>query len=156
YRSEWTLPLTFSPRNPHLLYFANQYLFRTADEGKHWSLLSGDMTRNKLTVPSNLDPVTANDSASAGERRAVIYAIAPSPLRDHLIWIGTDDGLVWITEDEGAHWRDVTPPALTPWSKVGIIEASHFDSHTAYLAIDRHRINDYAPYIYRTSDEGKS
>ena len=156
YRSTWTLPLIFSPRNPRVLYFSNQHLFSTADGGKHWTLLSPDLTREKLTVPPNLDPVTAEDSAVKGERRGVIYAIAPSPIMDHLIWIGTDDGLLWLTRDEGAHWQNVTPDTLTPWSKVGIIEASHFDADSAYAAIDRHRLDDYKPYIYRTHDGGKS
>src|SRR5262249_30504505 len=86
----------------------------------------------------------------------VIYAIAPSPLRDHRLWVGTDDGLIWLTNDEGAHWQNVTPDALIPWSKVGILDASHFDPNTAYAAVDRHRVNDYKPYIYRTHDGGKT
>jgi len=156
YRETWTLPLTFSPRNPRVLYFSNQYLFRTADAGKHWDLISPDLTRKELTVPPNLDPVTAEDSAIPGRRRGVIYAIAPSPLSDGMIWTGTDDGLIWLTTDEGKHWNDVTPPQLTPWSKVGIIEASRFNADIAYAAIDRHRLDDYKPYIYRTQDRGKS
>ncbi|PWT90798.1 MAG: hypothetical protein C5B54_06470 [Acidobacteria bacterium] len=156
YRSEWTLPLTFSPRNPHVLYFANQYLFSTDDGGKHWSRLSGDMTREKLNVPPNLDPITANDTEISGERRAVIYSIAPSRLRDHEIWIGTDDGLVWVTKDEGAHWQNMTWDDLVPWSKVAIIETSHFDPDRLYIVIDRHRVDDYKPYIYRTTDGGKT
>jgi hypothetical protein len=148
YRQTWTLPLVFSPRDPNLLYFSNQYLFRTNDKGKHWTLLSPDLTRKELTVPPNLDPSSAENSAIKGPRRGVIYAIAPSPVRDHLIWVGTDDGLIWITKDEGEHWQDVTPKELTPWSKVGIIEASHFNADTAYVAIDRHRLDDYKPYVY--------
>lgn len=156
YRHTWTLPLTFSPRDPHVLYFANQHLFKTSDGGAHWSLLSPDLTREQLIIPPNLDPVTAEDSATSGPRRGVIYAIAPSPVQDQRIWIGTDDGLVWITNDEGGHWQNVSPPALTPWSKVGIIEASHFNADVAYAAIDRHRLDDYKPYVYKTSDAGKS
>lgn len=156
YRSEWTLPLIFSPRDPRVLYFANQVLFSTSDGGRHWKLLSSDLTREQLTIPPNLDPVTAVDTETRGPRRGVIYAIAPSPIRDHLIWTGTDDGLIWLTLDEGAHWQNVTPAALTPWSKVGILEASHFNADTAYAAIDRHRLDDYKPYIYRTRDAGRS
>ncbi len=151
-----TLPLVFSPRDPNALYFSNQYLFRTNDKGKHWTLLSPDLTRKELTVPPNLDPSSAENSATKGSRRGVIYAIAPSPMRDHLIWVGTDDGLIWITNDEGEHWQNVTPKELTPWSKVGIIEASHFEPDTAYVTIDRHRLDDYKPYIYRTHDAGKT
>ncbi|HET7395576.1 MAG TPA: hypothetical protein VFK12_03990 [Gammaproteobacteria bacterium] len=155
YRSVWTLPLTFSPKDRHALYFANQHLFRTTDGGKHWALISPDLTRKTLTVPSNLDPTTAADTAVTSGRRGVIYAIAPSPLKADEIWTGTDDGLIWLTHDGGKHWQDVTPSALAPWSKVGIIEAGHFDTDTAYAAIDRHRLDDYKPYIYRTHDGGK-
>ncbi len=156
YRSEWTLPLTFSPKDPKALYFANQHLFRTRDGGKHWQLLSEDLTRKTLTVPTNLDTPTALDTATVGTRRGVIYAIAPSHFSASDIWVGTDDGLIWRTRNDGKHWEDVTPGALTPWSKVGIIEAGHFSADTAYAAIDRHRIDDYKPYIYRTHDGGKS
>jgi hypothetical protein len=96
----------------------------------------------------------ANDNGIS--RHGVVYAIAPSPLRAAQIWAGTDDGYVWITRDGGARWSNVTPPALTAWSKVGIIEASHFDAEVAYVAVDRHRLDDYTPYIYRTRDGGKT
>ncbi len=157
YRSEWTLPLTFSPKDPHALYFGNQHLFRTRDGGKHWALLSPDLTQKTLTVPPNLDPVTAATStATVGPRRGVIYAIAPSRFSADDIWVGTDDGLLWRTRDSGKHWQDVTPKGLVPWSKVGIIEAGHYSADTAYAAIDRHRVDDYKPYIYRTHDGGKT
>jgi photosystem II stability/assembly factor-like uncharacterized protein len=156
YRRVWTLPLTFSPRDPHVLYFANQYLFRTNDGGKHWDLISPDMTRTEWPVPGNLNAEIAKNASTLEPRRGVIYSIAPSPVVDHRIWIGTDDGLIWLTNDEGKNWEQVTPVALPPWSKVGIIEASHFDADTAYVAIDRHRLDDYKPYIFRTHDSGKT
>ena len=84
----------------------------------------------------------------------MIYAIAPSRLADGDLWVGTDDGLIWRTRDEGGHWQDVTPAALAPWSKVAMIEASHFDAETAYAAVDRHRLDDFRPYVYRTRDGG--
>ncbi|MEJ0047888.1 MAG: hypothetical protein WDN04_18520 [Rhodospirillales bacterium] len=86
----------------------------------------------------------------------MVYAIAPSPLAKDLIWAGTDDGLVWRTRDAGAHWDDVTPAGLLAWSKIGVVEPSHFEAGTAYLAIDRHRLDDFAPYILRTTDGGKN
>lgn len=156
YRSVWTLPLEFSHRDPRVLYFANQRLFRTADGGEHWAAVSPDLTREDPGTPGNLDPTTAAHHLQIGPRRGVIFSIGPSRLRDGEIWIGTDDGLVWRTLDEGQHWENLTPPTLTGWSKVACVEPSHHAADTAYVAIDRHRLDDFAPYIYRTRDGGKS
>ena len=156
YRGEWTLPLTISPRPPHALYFGNQFVFRTNDAGRHWDRISPDLTRENPAVPTTLDPATVAASAVPGPRRSVVYAIAASPLADGLLWCGTDDGLVWRTKDDGQHWDNVTPAGLTAWSKIGILEASHFDADTAYAAVDRHRLDDLAPYVYRTRDGGKT
>jgi photosystem II stability/assembly factor-like uncharacterized protein len=154
-RRTWTLPLVFSHRDPHVLYFANQKLYRTADRGNHWTAISPDLTREDPGTPPNLDPATAALHQQTGPRRGVIYTIAPSRTADGDLWAGTDDGLIWRTRDEGAHWENVTPAAITAWSKIGIIDASHFDSETAYAAVDRHRLDDFHPYIYRTHDGGK-
>ncbi len=156
YRSAWTMPLTFSKRDPKTLYFSNQRLFSTEDGGEHWKPISPDLTRRDAGTPRNLDPTTAADDYHLGKRRGIIYSIAPSPMSARVIWVGTDDGLVWRTEDGGAHWVQVTPAALTAWAKVGGIELSHFEHGVAYLAIDRHRLDDDNPYIYRTRDDGRS
>jgi photosystem II stability/assembly factor-like uncharacterized protein len=156
YRSAWTLPLVFSRRDPRVLYFANQRLFRTDDGGGHWSAISPDLTREDPGVPATLDAATAALVPRPGPRRGVIYAIAPSHQADGDLWVGTDDGLVWRTRDEGRTWANVTPAALTPWSKVGILEASPFDAETAYAAVDRHRLDDFRPYVYRTRDGGRT
>ncbi len=156
YRGAWTLPLTFSTRKPHVLYFGNQHIFATSDGGEHWQPISGDLTRPNPAVPKNLDAPTMADNLGLGPRRGVVYAIAPSPLKDGLIWAGTDDGLIWHTTDSGKHWSNVTPKALTAWSKVGIISPSPFDAAVAYAAVDRHRLDDRHPYIYRTDDAGKT
>jgi len=156
YRRTWTLPLVFSHRDPRVLYFANQRLFRTADGGEHWSIVSPDLTREDPGTPANLDPPTAANHLQIGPRRGVIYSIGPSRLLDGEIWVGTDDGFVWRTKDEGVQWENVTPAELTGWSKVAAVEASHHDAETAYLAIDRHRLDDFTPYVYRTHDGGKS
>lgn len=155
FRRTWTLPLVFSPADG-ALYVSHQMLFRSTDRGQSWNQISQDMTRENPGVPPNLDPTTAADAASKDARRGVIYTIAPSKLNANLIWIGTDDGLIHRTTDGGKTWQNVTPPELTPWSKVGIIEASHFDAQSAYASVDRHRLEDYAPYIYRTRDAGKN
>jgi photosystem II stability/assembly factor-like uncharacterized protein len=156
YRRTWTLPLAFSKKGPRRLYFGNQRVFRTSDGGAHWDAISEDLTRADPGVPPNLDAVTAANHLGQGPRRGVVYTITPSPLEENLLWIGTDDGLVWRSDDDGANWRNVTPPALAAWSKVGGIDASHFDTATAYVAVDRHRLDDRKPYIYRTHDGGAS
>jgi photosystem II stability/assembly factor-like uncharacterized protein len=156
YRKTWTLPLVFSRRDPKVLYYGNQKLFRTADGGAHWKTISPDLTREDPAVPRNLDAVTAANNLGNGPRRGVIYSIAPSPLDAKLLWIGTDDGLVWRSVDDGGHWTNVTPSAIGDWSKVGMLEASHFDRDIAYAAIDRHRLDDRKPYLYRTRDGGRS
>jgi photosystem II stability/assembly factor-like uncharacterized protein len=155
YRGTWTLPLVFGKRD-HALYFGNQRVFRTADGGEHWTPISPDLTREKPAVPSNLDVPAIGDEEHIGPRRGVVYTIAPSARDAKLIWAGTDDGLVWRTLDGGAHWQNVTPAGLAAWSKIGTIEASHFDSNIAYIAVDRHRLDDFKPYIFRTRDGGKN
>src|SRR5256886_6998811 len=155
YRRTWTSPLVFSPIDPQVLYFGSQVLFRTADGGSSWQVMSPDLTREDPGVPPNLDAATASD-APEGKRRGVIYTIAPSPLRAQTIWVGTDDGLIHRTDDDGKTWAAVTPPELTAWSKVVMMDASHFDVSEAYAAIDRHRLEDYEAHIYRTRDGGKT
>jgi photosystem II stability/assembly factor-like uncharacterized protein len=154
WRNTWTMPIVASPHNPNVLYASHQRIFRSGDRGRSWQLISPDLTRPRNTNPPNLDTATIADSTGLS-RRGVVYWIAPSPVRAHEIWAGTDDGLIWITRDEGAHWQNVTPPQLGPWSKVGIIDASHFDAQTAYAAVDRHRLDDNHPYIYKTRDAGR-
>ena len=154
WRNTWTLPIVVSPQNPHVVYTSHQRIFRSADSGRSWQPMSPDLTRATNVNPPNLDAPTIADSTGLA-RRGVVYWIAPSPVRAHELWAGTDDGLIWITRDEGAHWQNVTPRGLTAWSKVGIIDASHFDANTAYAAVDRHRLDDNRPYIYKTHDGGK-
>lgn len=154
-RHTWTVPLVFSQADPHALYYSNQFLYKTADGGEHWTQISPDLTREDPGVPPNLDEATAAD-APKGPRRGVIYTIAPSPVEANTIWVGTDDGLIHVTRDEGKTWQNVTPPGLTPWSKVAMIDASHFDANEAFAAVDRHRLEDYSPHIYRTRDGGKT
>ncbi len=156
HRTAWTLPLVFSRTAKRALYFSNQRLYRTEDGGEHWKPISPDLTRPEAGVPGNLDPATAADDDHFGKARGVIYAIAPSPRDAKTIWVGTDDGLVWTTSDAGAHWTNVTPAGLTAWSKIAGIELSSFDAAKAYLAVDRHRLEDDAPYIYRTTNGGHS
>jgi hypothetical protein len=146
----------FSPADRRTLYFSHQMLFKTSDGGQSWQQISSDLTRENPGMPANLDPITAKLAAAQGPRKGVIYSIAPSLLAANTIWVGTDDGFIHITRDGGKTWQNVTPPELTPWSKVATLEASHFDANSAYAAVDRHRLDDLKPYIYRTRDGGKS
>jgi photosystem II stability/assembly factor-like uncharacterized protein len=155
FRHAWTQPLVFSQADPHVLYYANQFLYKTTNGGESWTQISQDLTREDPGAPPNLNEAAAGD-APADKRRGVIYSIAPSPLRASMIWIGTDDGLIQLTKDDGKTWQNVTPPAITSWSKVVMIEASHFDVNEAYAAVERHQLTDYEPHIYRTRDSGKT
>ncbi len=154
-RHTWTLPLVFSQADKHALYYSNQFLFKTTNGGESWTQISEDLSRENPGNPPNLDDATIAD-APKDARRGVIYTIAPSPLKAQTIWVGTDDGLIHKTDDDGKTWANVTPPELTAWSKVVMMDASHFDVNEAFAAIDRHRLTDNEPYIYRTKDGGKT
>jgi photosystem II stability/assembly factor-like uncharacterized protein len=155
YRYARTLPVVFSPLDPRTLFFAANVLFKSTDRGNSWQVISQDLTRESFVIPANLGVFAATDP-ERGKHRGVIYAVAPSFKEANTIWAGTDDGLIQITRDLGKTWQSVTPPQLRPWSKVSIIEASHFDAGTAYAAINTFRLDDLRPHIYRTRDFGKS
>ncbi len=155
YRYTRTLPVVFSPLEPHTLYFAANVLFKTTDAGNSWQVISRDLTRESYETPANLG-VFAPSDPEKGKHRGVIYAVAPSFKEANTIWAGTDDGLIHITRDGGKSWQNVTPPPLKPWSKVSIIEASHFDAGTAYAATNSFRLDDLRAHIYRTRDFGKT
>jgi photosystem II stability/assembly factor-like uncharacterized protein len=155
YRFVRTMPLLFSPVDPHILYLGSQYLLRTVNGGQSWEEISPDLTRASYEIPPSLGVFTSADPEK-GKHRGVIYTIAPSYKDGNVIWVGTDDGLIHITRDAGKTWTNVTPPALTPWSKVSVMDASHFDTASAYAAINRFRLDDLAPHIWRTHDFGKT
>jgi photosystem II stability/assembly factor-like uncharacterized protein len=155
YRYDRTLPLTFSPTDPHKLYFAANVVFETIDGGNTWRVISPDLTRKSYQTPPNLGAFAASDPEK-GKHRGVVYALAGSYLEKSTIWAGTDDGLVQLTRDGGNTWTDVTPPELTPWSKVSILEASRTEAGTVYAAVNRFRLDDLKPHIYRTRDFGKT
>jgi photosystem II stability/assembly factor-like uncharacterized protein len=155
YRANRTEPTMFSPLDPHTLYYAANVLFKTVDGGNSWQAISPDLTRPEPGAPPSIGPLLAKNP-DAAKQRGVIYALAPSFHSVNTLWAGTDDGLIWITRDGGKNWSNITPPELTPWSKVTQIEASHFDDNTAYASVSRFRIDDLHPYIYRTRDGGKS
>lgn len=152
YRFTWTSPIVFDPHDPRTLYFGAQELLMTRDGGLHWQAISPDLTVSKSQF-KNQQALNGVEKSHKGW--GVIYTIAPSPVRDRLIWIGTDNGLIRLTKDGGRHWENVTPPGMTPWTKISMIEASPFVPGEAYAAVERHRLDDLSPYIYRTTDFGK-
>jgi photosystem II stability/assembly factor-like uncharacterized protein len=155
YRYDRTLPVVFSRLDPHALYFSANVVFKSTDAGNSWTVISPDLTRPSYDTPANLGVFAAYDPEK-GKHRGVIYALAPSYKEADTIWAGTDDGLIQLTRDAGKSWQNVTPPQLRPWSKVSIIEASHFDAGTAYAAINSFRLDDLRAHIYRTRDFGKT
>ena len=155
YRVLRTQPVLFSPTDPRVLYFASNTLWKTTDGGRSWEAISPDLTRKTWDVPENVGKYRASPAAAVTQR-GVVYAVAPSPLDGSLIWAGTDDGLVHVTRDGGKTWHDVTPPALVPWAKVSLIEASPFDRDTAWAAVNTFRLDDTRPHVYRTRDGGKT
>ena len=157
YRDPWTPALVRSPIEPAILYFGTQYVMTTVDGGLHWQTISPDLTGStpeKTPASKTQDPPTLENARSQGY--GVVFTIAPSPLDRDLVWAGSDTGLVHVTRDGGKNWKDVTPPGLTAWSQISLIEASHFDPAVAYAAVNRSRIDDQTPYIYRTHDYGAS
>jgi photosystem II stability/assembly factor-like uncharacterized protein len=155
YRALRTEPLQFSPVDLHKLYFATNTLWLTEDGGKNWKEVSPDLSRETYELPSVLDFYKDSPAASVA-RRGVIYALGLSPLDGNRLWSGTDDGLIWTTADAGAHWNNVTPPELKPFWKVFNMDAGHFDTETAYAAVNTLRLDDMRPHLFRTHDGGKS
>ncbi len=155
YRFQWTEPIAFSMHDPKTLYFASQVLFKTTDEGMHWEIISPDLTRNDKTKQVAAGgPITKDNTGI--EVYDTIFAVTESPKQKDLIWTGSDDGLIHITTDAGKNWQNVTPKAMPEWGTVSMIEASPFDAGTAYVAVERHKMDDFAPYAFKTKDFGKT
>ena len=144
YRFNWTIPMAFSPQDPHLLYLGTQFLMKTANGGTSWEATSEDLTRVRP------------DEKDSKKTRGTILTIAPSEVKGGVIWVGTDDGNIQLTKDAGKGWQNVTPKSLPEWSTVSIMEASHFDAGAAYAAINRNSLDDLRPHIFRTRDFGQT
>jgi photosystem II stability/assembly factor-like uncharacterized protein len=150
-----TEPVVFSPFDPHLLFFAGNTLWQTRDRGDHWEKISPDLSRPNYELPASVGKYK-EDAAKQAHRRGVIYTVAPSPLDATRTWCGTDDGLIHLTTDAGKTWSNVTPPNISAWQKISLIEAGHFDSNTAYAAVNTLRLDDLRPHIFATHDSGKT
>ena len=155
HRFQWTAPIMISAYEPHALYFAAEVLYRSLDQGNSWTIVSPDLTRNdKSRQISSGGPLTKDNTSV--ETYGAIFSVAELPLRKDLIWTGSDDGLVHLTEDGGGHWADVTPRAMPEWATVDMVEPGRDAPGVAYVAADRHRLDDFKPYAFRTTDFGKS
>ena len=152
-RWQWTYPIVFSPKDRATLYTSSQHVWRTIDEGQRWTRISPDLTRaDPATLGESGGPITHD--MNGPEIYGTIFTVAPSPLDTRVIWTGSDDGLVHVTRDGGATWTSVTPPGLPKFARVSLIDASHLDAGTAYLAAKNYQMDDRAPYLYRTHDYG--
>jgi photosystem II stability/assembly factor-like uncharacterized protein len=155
HRFQWTEPIIFSPHDPHTLYYAGEVLFKTTDQGMSWSIISPDLTRNdKSKQESSGGPITKDNTGV--EVYDTIFSVVESPAQKDLIWAGSDDGLIHITKNGGQNWDNVTPKAMPEWGTVSMIEASPTDAGTAYVAVERHKMDDFAPYVFKTTDFGKT
>lgn len=155
YRFIRTMPVIFSPADPRTLFFAGNVLFKTTSGGNSWDVISPDLTRETYDVSESIGAYW-KDEMKTMPRRGVIYSVAPSHQNVNTIWAGTDDGLIHLTRDGGQTWKNVTPPQLDSWSKVSQLDAGHFDDNTCYAAINRFRLDDLEPHIYKTHNGGQT
>jgi hypothetical protein len=155
FRLQWTEPLFVSLHDSNVLYTAAQFVMRSPDQGRTWRMISPDLTRNdKSKQQPSGGPITLD--ITSVEYYDTVFALAESPQQQGLLWAGTDDGLIHLTRNDGQTWANVTPKDMPPWSMVSLIDPSPHDAGTAYAAIDRHKLDDLKPLIYRTHDFGKT
>jgi len=155
YRFQWNFPIFFSPHNPKKLYTASNHLHVSYNEGQSWELISPDLTRNDASkLGSSGGPITQDNTSV--EYYCTIFAAAESPVQKDLLWVGSDDGLVHLSRNGGTDWENITPKGMPEWMMINSIEPSRFDAATCYVAGTRYKLGDYTPYLYKTSDYGKS
>jgi len=155
YRFQWTFPIVLSPEDPNTMYVGSNVLLKTTDEGQHWTAISPDLTRHDpRTLGPSGGPITKDQTSV--EYYGTIFTVAESPVARGTIWTGSDDGLIHITRNGGKTWTDVTPKGLPEWTRISIIEPSHFAAGTAYVAANRYQLEDMKPYLFRTTDYGRT
>ncbi len=154
-RFQWTFPIVFSKHDPKVLYVTANRVFRSLNEGNSWEAVSGDLTlHDPKTLGPAGGPITYDMTGT--EWYATIFAFAESPRTPDVLWAGSDDGLIHVSRDRGKTWTNVTPPAMAKFTRVSIIDASHFDAGTAYVAANRYQLDDFKPYVFKTTDYGKT
>ncbi|MDB4873704.1 MAG: hypothetical protein JWM41_150 [Gemmatimonadetes bacterium] len=153
YRFQWTYPIMNSPHDPNVLYVGSNVVFKSSDKGKNWSIISPDLTKHDpATLGSSGGPITKDQTSI--EYYATVFALQESPTTAGLIWAGSDDGLIHVTRDGGKTWKNVTPKGLPAWTRISIIDPSPHNAGTAYVAANRYQLDDFAPYLYKTTDYG--
>ena len=163
HRFNWTSPMMRSPHDPDAIYVGSEVVWKTTNHGHSWDIISPDLTRNDRSKQTASGGPLTKDITSV-EYYDTVFALAESPLAKGMLWAGSDDGLVHVSADDGGHWDDVTPGAMKPsatkpggalqWSAISMIEPSHFDAATVYVAVDRHKLDDIGPYAFKTTDRG--
>ena len=148
-----TAPVIFSPVDNKTLFFSGNIIFKTTNGGDSWETISPDLSRESWDIPASVG-IYKNEDMLKMKRRGVVYTLAPSFKNINTLWAGTDDGLIHITRDGGKTWKNITPTEISSWSKISLIDASRYDDNTAYVAVNRIRCDDQAPYIYKTTDGG--
>jgi photosystem II stability/assembly factor-like uncharacterized protein len=155
YRFQWNFPILFSRHNPEKLYTFSNHVHMSTNEGQSWELLSPDLTRNDPDkLVSSGGPITQDNTGV--EYYCTIFAANESPIKEGLMWVGSDDGLIHITKDGGQNWENVTPEGMPEWNMINSIEPSAFDEGTCYVAATRYKLGDFTPYLYKTEDYGKT
>jgi photosystem II stability/assembly factor-like uncharacterized protein len=155
YRFQWNFPIFFSPHNTNMLYTTSNQFHRSTNEGQSWETFSPDLTRNDQSkLGSSGGPITKDNTSV--EYYATIFTAAESPIKQGIIWAGSDDGLVHVTQDNGVSWQNVTPATLPEWLQINSIEASPFNPAEAYFAATGYKTGDYEPYLFKTKDYGKT
>ena len=155
YRFQWNFPIVFSPHDANTLYAAANVLFKSTNEGQSWQPISGDLTRNDKSKQGPSGGPITKDNTSV-EYYCTIFTVMESPVEKGTIWAGSDDGLVHVTRDGGRNWQNVTPAGIPDWVQINSIDASSIDAGTAYVAATRYKLDDFKPYLYKTSDYGKT